>query len=292
MNMAKYDLLRPTSKEEVRPFLASAFSSQKGNKGSHSVLDTDWKKVLEEFNGLYDTSGFLKNLQSKQEDIDILDEGCGSSLTLFQAIEQMEMDRTYLTNGYGVTASPEFLMQSAIPIMKEEILRNFKGSEKEKRTLELVLNGVQHNDTQGFHRYSPNGNIIRIVKGDLHYLSEVLSGRKFNLVYSSATYPHLECPGLAIEESANLLKQNGLLVVDSLPIFTLVDSEGQSLSVEESKRRLDKRNPNYRIYMKSGSNPFYVPVAIERRTEEPFNVGGLYLATDLNRQNRVVNVLD
>ena len=289
--MVKYGLVKPITNEEARPYLALVFNSQKGNKGSHSILDSPWSKILTEFSELINVSELLKRFKERAE-IDILDEGCGSSLTLFQAVEELEKDRTGLTNGYGITASPEFLMQGASSPIREEMLNRFNGNPQERKKLELLLQGVQCNSTKGFHRYSPRGNLIRIVKGDLHYFPQVLNGKSFDMIYSSATYPHLECPGLVFEKSVNSLKRDGLLLIDSLPICTIVDGAGNSLTAEECKKRLENRNPNYKVDMKSDSNPFYVPVIVERTSDKPFNAGELYSGTDLNQQKRILTVLD
>ena len=198
----------PITLEELSRKLEATYRSQDGNKGSHAVLDTNWKRFLDKFSSLIDIHLLLRGIQSQRSDLDVLDKGCGSSLTLFEAIESIESEANgHRVNGYGLTTSPQFLSRGS-PDMRETILRNYAKGTLEYRRIELLLDGVQEDGELGLHRYSPKGNLMRFQKGDLAYLQKTFPKQKFDIIYSSATYPHLLCPWLAFERSINALKQS------------------------------------------------------------------------------------
>jgi hypothetical protein len=290
--MVKYNLLEPVSNEEASVMLASAFEAQQGNNGSHSILNTYWTRFLVEFGKLVDIKALTKRIGTRDGTLEVLDEGCGSSLTLLQAIGELKSNREGRVNGYGITASLEFLNCGTPQNIRELMLREFKGSQPERKRLEANLEGVRFNEANGYHRYSPNGNLIRIVKGDLHDIGKLFPQTQFDLIYSSSTYPHLECGGLALESTVNALKQGGVFLLDSLPLCSIIDRDGNSLSAEESKNKLEATNKGYKIHMRSDWNPFYVPAIIERETDEHFVIGKFYSGLDVNRRRALVTILD
>ncbi len=271
--------VRPISLEELSSKLEFIYRSQEGNKGTHAVIDTQWSRFLEEFSGLVDVNSLLRGIYSRVSDLDVLDEGCGSSLTLFEAIESIENEANgYRVNGYGLTASLQFLRRGPQDVgeaifteMKEAILRNYSEGTPENRRTELLLEGVQENEELGLHRFSPQGNLIRFKKGDLHYLQIIFPEQKFDLIYSSATYPHLLCPWLAFERSVDALREGGILLIDSMPTTEILDIEGNVISPEEYRKLIEDSNPGYNIYFKSSSNPFYAPIVVEKETDRNWN---------------------
>ena len=259
--------VRPISLEDLSAKLDSVYRSQDGNKGSHAVIDTQWSRFLDEFSDVVDINQLLTGIHSGGSDLDVLDEGCGSSLTLFEAIESIENEANgYNVNGYGLTASPQFLRRGS-PQMRETILRNYcEGTPEYKRT-ELLLDGVQENGELSLHRFSPQGNLMKFLKGDLHYLQRTFPEQKFDLIYSSATYPHLLCPWLAFEKSVDALEQGGILLIDSMPTTEIVDAKGKIISPEEYRKLLTENNPGYKVHFASSSNPFYAPIVVEKGTD-------------------------
>ena len=169
----------PITLEELSRKFEATYRSQDGNKGSHAVLDTNWRRFFDEFSGLVDIHPLLRGIQSQRSNLDILDEGCGSSLTLFEAIESIESEANgHRVNGYGLTTSPQFLSRGS-PDMRETILRNYAKGTLEYRRIELLLDGVQEDGELGLYRYSPKGNLMRFQKGDLHYLQKTFPEQKF-----------------------------------------------------------------------------------------------------------------
>ena len=259
--------VRPITLEELSAKLESTYTSQDGNKGSHAVIDTNWSRFLKEFSGLVDINQVLKGISTRGSDLDVLDEGCGSSLTLFESIESIENEANgYRVNGYGLTASPQFLRRGS-PEMREAVLRNYTEGTPEYKRVELLLNGVQENGNLGLHRFSPQRNLLRFLKGDLHYLKRTFPEQKFDLIYSSATYPNLLCPWLAFEKSVDALKKGGILLIDSMPTTEIVDIEGKVMSPEEYGKLLTERNHDYQVHFASSSNQFYAPIIVEKGTD-------------------------
>lgn len=270
-------VLTPLSLEELCRRLNVAFAAQDGNKGTHAVLDTWWFPFLEEFSDLSGLNTLLRG-SFRVSDLDVLDIGCGSSLTLFQAIEAFENQVEGIKiNGYGLTASPQFLNRGCLemrdPEMKKELLNKFAlNSPAEYRRVELLFQGVQESEENGLYRFTPKGNLIRLRKGDAHYLQKVFGDQKFDVIYSSATYPLLFCPWLAFEQAANSLKKGGILLIDGIETRSIVDKTGKMLTPEEYAKMLQNANQGYKIYFKSSSyNPFYAPIIVEKRTEEDIN---------------------
>jgi SAM-dependent methyltransferase len=201
-------------------------------------------------------------------------------LTLFQAVEDIEKHKKDggKIQAYGLTASPDYLFKGVPPFVRDEILRSSKATGIELRREELLLNGVQNSEQDGYYRESPAGNMMRFLKADAHFLSEALPDQRFDLIYSSSAYPHFSAPWLAFEQACNALREGGVAMIDSLPTTDIVDVSGKPLSPEQYQEVLQRRNPAYRVHFKSSSHPFSSPIVVERTGEEGFYTG-LYLAS-------------
>lgn len=270
--------LSPLTNEELQSFLKASFDKKETDVGQHSVLDTQWQHFLDEFGQTAEIDKFLKEIYQR-DSVDILDEGCGSSLTVFQAVEDAEkhFKKGVTVKGYGITASSSFLNRGVeSPAIKEEFLRRITDEEELKRT-KLLLDGIQYNEEYGYHRFTLGGNLIRIKKEDLHFLSRAFPGQKFDLIYSSSTYPHLSLPWLAFTQSCNVLKKGGLLLIDSVPTQGIIDENGNEIPVEDYQKHLQEVNPTYRFDLTPiPNNPFYFRVVIKKLGEEDLQPG-LYI---------------
>jgi len=275
------NVLRPISAGEARQRLQKSFAGIENAAGSHAVLDTEWSHFLDvNFKGLVDVRQLLDTIYQRDGDISVLDEGCGSSLTLFQAVEDIEKHKKDggKIQACGLTASPDYLFKGVPPVFRDEILRSSKATGIELRREELLLNGVQNSEQDGYYRESPAGHMMRFLKADAHFLSEALPDNRFDLIYSSSAYPHFSAPWLAFEQACNALREGGVAMIDSLPTTDIVDINGKPLSPEQYQDVLQRQNPAYRVHFKSSSNPFYSPMVVERTGNEDFDTG-LYLAS-------------
>lgn len=108
--------------------------------GAHMVLDTSWEYFLaQNFDG-FSIQKLMEGLYQKSGDISVLDEGCGSSITIFEAIEDIERKRETLgaVNGYGITASTGCLVQPVPDFLKSHVLESTDATGLERRRLELL----------------------------------------------------------------------------------------------------------------------------------------------------------
>lgn len=273
------DHISPISAEDLETTLKDSFDRKETSIGQHSILDTEWKSFLGEFQQTAGVDMLLKEIYQR-DNIDILDEGCGSSLTVFQAVEDVETHsrKGIAVKGYGVTASSSFLNRGVeSPATKEKFLEKISDGEELKRT-KLLLDGVQYNEGHGYHRFSPDGNLIRITKEDLHLLSRAFPGQKFDLIYSSAAYPHLSIPWLVFKQSCDALKKGGMLLVDAIQSDEIYDPNGNKVSVNDYQRYLQEVNKNYKFhFIPIENNPFYMKVVVEKLGDDNLH-SGLYLA--------------
>lgn len=286
--------LVPITTEALNRRLHDRFTGIENVPGSHAVIDTQWQSFVGELNA----TPLLERLFQKEGDLDILDEGCGSSLTLFQAVEDIEQQRKTQgkINGFGITASPDYLNKGVEPAFKEHILSSTSATGRELERQKLLLDGVQHDEQRGYYRETPGGNTIQLKKADAHFLQEAFPEQKFDLIYSSATYAHFTAPWIAFEQSCNALKSGGVLMIDAIPTTDIFDGEGNTVTPEEYAETLQRNNPGYRVNFMSSSNPFYSPITVEKTTADDIKTG--LLATQVKRQGdelsnqRIVQVLN
>ena len=262
--------LVPIPTEELNRRLHNTFTGIENAPGSHAVIDTPWQGFVEEMT----VTPLLERLCQKDGDIDVLDVGCGSSLTLFEAIEDIEQHKPGgKVNGFGITASPDYLNRGVEPSFREHILGSTTATGEELKRQKLLLAGVQHDEQKGDYRETPAGNIIQIKKADAHFLQEAFPGQKFDLIYSSATYPHFAAPWVAFEQSCNALKDGGVLMIDAIPTTEIFDVRGNTVSPEEYAETLQRNNPGYKVNFELSSNPFYSPIIVEKTTADNIKTG-------------------
>jgi SAM-dependent methyltransferase len=265
--------LVPISTEELNQRLHSSFAEIENAPGSHAVIDTPWQKFAGEMN----VTPLLERLYQRDGNIDVLDVGCGSSLTLFQAVEDIEQHKPGgKVNGFGVTASPDYLNRGVEPAFREHILGSTTVTGEELKRQKLLLAGVQHDEQKGDYRETPIGNTIQIKKADAHFLQKAFPGQKFDLIYSSAAYAHFAAPWVAFEQSCNALNEGGVLMIDAIPTTDVFNHEGEVVSPEEYAEILQRNNPGYKVHFKSSpSNPFYSPIIVEKLTNDDIKTGSM-----------------
>lgn len=240
------------------PTLADSFESIGHCEGAHQVLNIQWKDFLTRNFRDFDVQPILGVLMQKPGTLAILDEGCGSSNTLFEVVEALEVGRSAdPIVAYGITASTDYLAEAVPEFLREHVLATSEASDAEKVRLELLMGGVAVDLTHGHHRYSPAGNLIQIKKADVHGLAAAFPDQKFDLIYSSNAYPHFADPKLAFEQSCNALASGGLLLVDSLPVQDASPDYIEQLQAE---------NPGYKITTLESDNPFYRSAIVRKST--------------------------
>lgn len=276
--------ISPIPAEDLKTILKDSFGRKEVAVGQHSILDTEWQSFLGQFQQIEAADMLLKEIYQR-DNVDILDEGCGSSLTVFQAVEDVEIrsKKRIAVKGYGVTASLSFLNRGVeFPALKEKILEKISDEKQLKRT-KLLLDGVQYNEEYGYHRFSPDGSLIRIAKEDLHLLSRAFPGQKFDLIYSSAAYPHLFLPWLVFAQSCDALKKGGMLLVDAIPSGEIYDPNGNKVSLTNYQRYLQEENKNYKFhFIPIEDSPFYMEVVVEKLGDDDLH-SGLYIAGGNNK---------
>lgn len=277
--LPRTESLSPLSTGDLRIFLKSSFERKETDVGQHSVLDTQWESVLNEFKATSNRDKLLGRIYQRSK-IDILDEGCGSSITIFEAVESAEESKK-VVSGFGITASLGFLNMGVDPALREEFLGMVKPEGVQRSR--LLLEGVKYREGHGHYRFTQNGGVIKITKKDLHLLSEAFPGQKFDLIYSSATYSHLTLPWLVFAESCNALKKGGLLLIDAIPTESVVDYNGNKISVKEFTEYFQKTNPKYKLqFTPFSENSFYLQVIVEKLGEENLQ-SNLYLGAITNQ---------
>ena len=98
-----------TSRED----LALSFEINGLTQGMHEVLYTGWDDFKDQLCG-FDLQPKFEALKLKIGAISILDQGCGSTRTIFEATEHLETGRDKTlgpVNAFGITASAKYFAE-------------------------------------------------------------------------------------------------------------------------------------------------------------------------------------